>query len=116
MLGCKWFHTTSYHPMANGMIERFHRQFKSVLKAYSNALDWVDSLPMALLGIRTTLKQDCRCTPAELVNGATLRIPGELFAPSTSTAISDPSSYVTKLKEPMMYLRASPAAKIVIRE
>ena len=109
MLGCKRIHTTSYHPMANGMIECFHRQLKSVLKAYPNTLDWADSLPMALLGIRTTLKQDCRCTPAELVYGTTLRIPGEFFAPSTDAAIPDPSSYVTKLKESMKHLRASPS-------
>ena len=109
ILGCKRIHTTSYHPMANGMIERFHRQLKAVLKAYLNTLDWVDSLPMALLGIRTTIKQDCHCTPAELVYGTTLRIPGEFFTPSPDTATPDPSSYVTKLKESMKYLRASPS-------
>ena len=64
---------------------------------------------MALLGIHTTLKQDCCCTPAELVYGTTLRIPGEFFAPSTDAAIPDPSSYVTKLKESMKHLRASPS-------
>ena len=46
---------------------------------YPDTVDWVDSLPMALLEIRTTLKQDCRCTPAELVYGTTLRIPGEFL-------------------------------------
>ena len=94
--------------MSNGMTECFHRQLKSILKAYPSTLDWVDSLPMALLEIRTTRKQDCCCTPAELVYGTTLRIPGEFFAPSTDAAIPDPSSYVTKLKDSMQYLRASP--------
>ena len=67
--------------MANGMIERFHRQLKSVLRSYPNTTDWVDTLPMALLGIRTTLKQAYHCTSAELVYGTTLRIPGEFFTP-----------------------------------
>ena len=108
LLGCKRIHSTSYHPMANGMIERFHRQLKSVLKSYPSTIDWVDSLPMALLGIRTTLKQDCHCTSAELVYGTTLRVPGEFFTPTPDTATPDPSSYVAKLQESMKHLRASP--------
>ena len=67
LLGCNQIRTTSYHPMANGMIKRFHRQLKAIIKSYPNTTDWVDSLPMALLGIRTTLKQECHCTSAELV-------------------------------------------------
>ena len=58
--------------MANGMIERFHRQLKAIIKSYPNTTDWVDSLPMALLGIRCTLKQESHCTSAELVYGTTL--------------------------------------------
>ena len=54
--GCNQIRTTSYHPMANGMIERFHRQLKAIIKSYPNITDWVHSLPMALLGICTTLK------------------------------------------------------------
>lgn len=33
LLGTKHIHTTSYHPIANGLVERFHRQLKSALKA-----------------------------------------------------------------------------------
>jgi len=64
---------TSYHPIANGIIERFHRQLKSSIKACNNP---TDSLPLILLGIRITLK-DLQCTAAELVYGITLRLPGE---------------------------------------
>lgn len=59
LLGCKCIHTTSYHPIANGMIERFHRQLKASLKAQLSSVHWTDSLPLVLLGIRTTLKEDC---------------------------------------------------------
>ena len=66
LLGCKRIRTTSYHPMANGMIERFHRHLKSILKSYPNTTDWVDTLPMALLGIlhytETGYSQDTHCT------------------------------------------------------
>ena len=36
-LGCKRARTTAYHPQANGMAERFHRQLKCALKAQTNA-------------------------------------------------------------------------------
>lgn len=54
-------------------------------------------LPLALLGIRTTLKEDLKCTAAELVYGTSLRLPGEFFTPQ-AIANADPASYVTQLK------------------
>ena len=53
-------------------------------------------LPLALLGIRTTLKEDLKCTAADLVCGTSLRLPGEFFVPQT-IANPDPASYVTHL-------------------
>ena len=65
--------TTAYHPAANGTVERFHRQLKSSLKCFfANPNLWMDALPLVLLGIRTALKADLKCTPAELVYGVTL--------------------------------------------
>jgi len=69
-------------------------------------MNWVGSLPMALLGICTTLKQAYHCTSAELVHGTTLQILGEFFTPNSNTTVSDPSNYVMKLKESLQYLRA----------
>ena len=101
--------THSYHPIANGIVERFHRQLKSSIKACHNPITWTDSLPLILLGIRTTLKEDLHCTAAELVYGTTLRLPGECFDDSISdTNNSDISNYVTKLKLIMQHLKATP--------
>ena len=108
LLGCKRIRTTSYHPIANGMIERFHRQLKSILKSYPNTADWTTALPMAMLGIRTTLKQDFNCTPAELVYGTTLRIPGEFVTISTDISTADQASYAVKLNAVMQKLKAIP--------
>ena len=36
LLGCKRIRTTSYYPIANGIVERFHRQLKSSIKACQN--------------------------------------------------------------------------------
>ena len=97
LLGSKCIRTTSYHPIANGLIERFHCQHKASLKCSSNSIRWTDSLPLVLLGIRTAVKDDLQCTTAELVYGTTSRLPGEFFT-STDTSLDDPTAYVTRLR------------------
>ena len=101
LLGVLRICTTAYHPIANGIIERFHRQLKAALKALPSPTHWVDGLPMVMLGIRTALKEDIGCSVAELVYGTTLRIPGEFYS---STTADDPISYVTQLKSVMQKL------------
>lgn len=82
------------------MVERFHRQLKASLKASPHPERWTDMLHLALLGIRTTLKEDLKCTAAELVYGTSLRLPGEFIVPCSASAV-DPASYVTQLKGAM---------------
>ena len=108
LLGCKRIRTTSYHPVANGLIERFHRQLKTALKTHPQPTSWTDSLPIVLLGIRTQLKDDLKCTTAELVYGTTLWLPGEFFDNSNADLFPDPSRYVTKLKNMMIQLQPTP--------
>ena len=108
LLGSKRIHTTSYHPIANGLVERFHRQLKASLKSQPDTTRWAEALPLVLLGIRTAYKQDVMCTAAELVYGTTLRLPGEFFAPS-HTNIQSPvadSTYASRLKEAIRSLSA----------
>ena len=106
LLGIQRIHTTSYHPIANGMVERFHRQLKSALKTYPTPERWTVSLPMVLLGVRSAIKEDLHCTTAELVYGTTLRLPGEFFTSSREPV--DPSNYVSTLKTSMQHLQAVP--------
>ena len=108
LLGCKRIRTTSYHPAANGLIERFHRQLKTLLKTHPSPTHWIDSLPIVLLGVRTQLKEDLHCTSAELVYGTTLRLPGEFFDERKAETTPDPTSYVTRLKNMMYHLQATP--------
>lgn len=103
MLGIKHYRTTSYHPQSNGMIERLHRTIKSALKC-NNANDWVDCLPTILLGHRSTLKEDIKATPAELVYGTTLRLPGEFF--ETTNVVVPQTDYVQNLKTIFENLKA----------
>ena len=106
LLGAKRCRTTAYHPSANGLVGRFHRQLKASLKAQRDPSKWTEALPLVLLGIRTALKEDLGCSTAELVYGTTLRLPGEFFDCQATLHTTDPSSYVTQLRTFMSKLRA----------
>ena len=106
LLGVKRTCTTAYHPQSNGMVERLHRQLKAALKAHGNT-SWMDSLPLVLLGIRTAVKEDIQCTAAEMVYGATLRLPGELITPSRPVSVNT-SDFVTQLKTRMQQALPKP--------
>ena len=108
MLGSTGIRTTSYHPMSNGLVERFHRQLKAALKSHPRPDQWADSLPIVLLGIRTAIKQDLGASAAELVYGTTLRLPGVFFNPVTNPSTTDPTEYVDQLRNHMQQLRAIP--------
>ena len=43
---------------------------------------WFDHLPFVLLGMRTSIREDSGCCPADLLYGAPLRLPGDCFEPS----------------------------------
>ncbi|CAH8820985.1 unnamed protein product [Trichobilharzia szidati] len=107
ILGCMRFRTTAYHPQANGMVERLHRQLKAGLSAANNT-HWTESLPLVLLGIRNALKTDAGCTTSELVYGTTLRLPGEFVSPSSFPPVVDHSSYVSRLTNAMRSVKPAP--------
>ncbi|XP_071944773.1 uncharacterized protein [Antedon mediterranea] len=105
LLGTKRIHTTSYHPIANGLVERFHRQLKGSLKALDDPQLWSDALPLVLLCLRTVVKEDLGLSSAELVFGTTLRLPGQFVTPSSTNADLDPSNYIHRLQRIMQNIR-----------
>lgn len=110
-IGFEHHRTTSYHPQSNGMVERFHRQLKAAIMCHSN-MTWVEALPLVLLGIRAAIKEDMKTSPAELVFGEPLRLPGELISIDKSENLNnDPCSYVSRLRQQMQTLRPSPASR-----
>jgi len=78
---------------------------KTALKTHPQPTSWTDLLPIVLLGIRAQLKDDLKCTTAELAYDTTLRLPGEFFDNSNADLFPDPSSYGTKLKNMMIQLQ-----------
>ena len=100
-LGVKMHQTSAYHPQANGMIERLHRQLKNSLKARTDDPYWMDHLPRVLLGIHTTWREDPDCSSAELVYGSSLHIPGEFVEPTTSRDVQPSSACLRGLQTSM---------------
>ncbi|KAK4468964.1 hypothetical protein MN116_000100 [Schistosoma mekongi] len=96
LLGATRFRTTAYHPQSNGLVERFHQQLKASLSA-TNIPQWTEALPLVLLGIRSMVKEDVRCSVAELVYGTTLRLPGEFVETASTPTNLDLNSYVNRL-------------------
>ena len=74
MLGCHRIRMTAFHPQADGMVERFHRQLKTALGAHKNQAG-TEVLPLSLLGIRNTIKFDMACATATLMYEIILRLP-----------------------------------------
>ncbi|MES9975560.1 MAG: reverse transcriptase domain-containing protein, partial [Candidatus Thiodiazotropha sp.] len=103
VLGTRHARTTAYHPAANGLVERFHRQLKSSLRAHADG-SWQESLPMVLLSLRTVVKQDLQTSAAHLMYGCALRLPAELVAPKPIGHF-EYDNYVQRLQDHMRHLR-----------
>lgn len=102
--------TTSYHPCANGLVERMHRQLKAALMCHKET--WHKTLPVVLLGMRAALKEDLQCSPAELVYGEPLCLPGEFISISAApNTVEDASNLAVQLKNFMADLRPTPASR-----
>ena len=85
MLGITQNMTTAYHPLSNGLIERQHRTIKDRLisrECASGSGSWMDHLPFVLLGLRTSIREDSKCSLADLLYGSSLRLPGDMLCPS----------------------------------
>jgi cleavage and polyadenylation specificity factor subunit 1 len=108
LLGFEHRRTTSYNPKCNGIIERWHRTLKSALMSH-NRPDWTQFLPSVLLGLRSTFKEDLQTTPAELVYGSSLRLPGQFLAIHKDSVPQ--SEFVKNLKTHFNEIRPIPTSK-----
>jgi Integrase core domain/Integrase zinc binding domain len=79
VLGFKHVFTTAYHPQANGMVERLHRQMKEVMRARQCAAAWAEHLPWVMLGLRAAPKEDSGVSSAEVVFGRQLVLPNKVL-------------------------------------
>lgn len=107
MLGIKHLRTNAYHPQANGMIERFHRTLKAAIKCRNNK-NWTQELPLILLGLRSTYKNDIQATPAEMIYGTTLRLPSDFFVETKPT--NNETEFITEFRKTMSNIKEIPAS------
>jgi transposase InsO family protein len=104
LLGSTRLRTTAYHPSANGLVERFHRQLKAAIRCHATGR-WTEVLPIILLGIRSAWRDDLQASSAELLYGQPLRLPGEFFTSSSASHELDPQNFAKDLRRHFNDLR-----------
>ena len=88
LLGAHRFHTTAYHPMSNGMIERFHWILMNTIWTPENVANWYKELQrtyykmIVRFAYRTTVKENLKNIPSELLYDESIRGPAESFVSS----------------------------------
>lgn len=103
LTGSAHLHTTAYHPAANGMIERFHRQLKAAIKSHQTER-WTEVLPVILMGIRAAWREDLQATSAEMVFGEPIRLPGQFLGEGDNTK-NNADDVVTRLRRTLSELQ-----------
>lgn len=111
-VGARHIRTTAYHPAANGIVERMHRQLKTAIMCNINcsSSQWTESLPLVLLGMRSSWKDDLQASPAELVYGEPLLLPGQFLSPKDDYTTTDVTLYATRLRSHMAKLTPKPTS------
>ncbi|XP_018407144.1 PREDICTED: protein NYNRIN-like [Cyphomyrmex costatus] len=94
--GMRHLRTTAYHPQANGMVERLHRQLKAAIKCRENDR-WTKELSTVLLGIRAAWREDLEATTAYLVYGQSLRLPGQFLDRQPADGMNNAADFVAGL-------------------
>ncbi|XP_072398109.1 uncharacterized protein [Diabrotica undecimpunctata] len=74
----------------------------------ADTVSWVKALPLVMLSLRNTFKQDLACTASELVYSTPVSLPGQLLVPSAGTL--DEHSFVQRLSETITALRLVPTS------
>ncbi|XP_026471497.1 uncharacterized protein LOC113375765 [Ctenocephalides felis] len=69
---------------------------------------WIEVLPVVLLGLRSSYKEDLEASPAEMVYGTTLRLPGEFF--TSKELSSDPQTFLDCHRKIMRDIKPSATA------
>ena len=98
--------TTPYHPMCNGLCERFNGTLKQMLKRLcaERPMDWDRYVPAVLFAYREVPQESLGFSPFELVYGRTVRGPIEILQQvwteeRASDEVQSTYGYVMELRE-----------------
>lgn len=101
-IGCTHKRTTAYNPRCNGLIERFHRTMKNALRN-GESHNWIDRLPLIMLSLRSSFKEELKASPSEIMYGCAIKLPIDLLIKTNDNSIK-PDTYVENLKKVMQKL------------
>ena len=104
-MGIKRARTTSYHPQANGIIERMHATLKAAMRCMTESgITWVKALPTCLLGLRTAVS-DWGVSPSLVMYGEQISIPGMVVHHIPDIPDALPHELVSELQKESEVLR-----------
>ncbi|XP_076864257.1 uncharacterized protein LOC143516498 [Brachyhypopomus gauderio] len=110
LLGIKGIRTTPYHPQTDGLVERFNKTLKSMLKKFvaDSGTDWDTWLPYLLFAYREVPQASTGFSPFELLYGREVRGPLDVLKEAWEGHNTDQKlnslSYVLKMREKMATL------------
>ena len=83
--------TTPYHPMCNGLVERFHATMNQMLRIMcaERPNDWDKYLPALLFAIREVPQESLGFSPFELLYGRSVRGPMTILRELWSWEVND---------------------------
>ena len=114
---CKAFgvtksHTTPYHPMGDGLVERMNRSLLNLLRALvQTESDWEEHVQLLLFVYRTTKHSTTKLSPYEILFGQN---PAPLHFPTPPiNTVHDPHDYSSQLQRKLLELKELVEANIV---
>ena len=105
LLGIHKTRTSRFRPQSDGLVERFNRTLKSMLRAMTAQCknEWDEHLPYVMMAYRATVQESTKSTPNLLMYGRELTLPVDIMFPM-HCQIEDnmcPIQYVEWLKTSM---------------
>ena len=97
LLSLKQLTTTPYHPMCNGLVERFNGTLKSMLKkmCIEKPQDWDRYIALLLFAYREVPQDSLGFSPFELLYGRTVRGPMQILKELWTDETTDPEVKTT---------------------
>ena len=115
LLGITKINTTAYHPQCNGLVERFNRTLKTMVRKHVETWgkQWDVHLHGLLWAYRNTPHEATGEKPSFLLFGKDLRSPTEAtFLPQSEMQSSDVQTYRSDLAMTLMHARENAAKAI----